>query len=619
MKNLKSFLCILLVAALLVFAAVPAGAENTSLISSGSEAGFPMDQNSEVHSTEESQIESAAGSIGDGQAIELSHTKAASANGSYYDQLSARGKAFYNAMKGTTLDKIIAARSDNEGYHYIDYNISGVTGFELPGYAKGNIFYYTEAGQAMEDAMYADLLAAVAAFRYDQPDTFWTHSMKKKYDYKINSSTMKLRITNFTLAYKLSYKGNESYIYRAGKENAKVIADAASKKATTVEKVQLAHDIINYISTYSDIDDPKISLYPFEAFSVLVPGDAYEPVCEGYSKAMKMVCDLLNIPCILVISETHMWNNIKMDDGNWYAADLTWDDTYNMGSFEYFLIGQETVVGGIPFYTERFHQEIDIYSAMVAAEDYDISFDYPVKSKSAYSTYGYTQMDGLDELAEELEIAFRDVPRAQWYYGAVQYVHDTGLFNGTDEGLFSPNGDMSRAMFVRVLANKTENYNVGTRGAIFSDVSSGKWYYDCVQWAAENDIVGGYQDGRFLPNAKITREQMAVMLYNYAFKTGTDITVTGNRHESFTDFGKVSPWATDAIIWAVDRGIINGITKTTLEPKSTAKRSQVAQIFKNADGLLNDTVILEVPETQAPEAKESEVPETGDSGTSGIA
>jgi len=592
MKTLKSFLSVLLVAALLVLAAVPAGAESSSLTSSRGATGFSIGENEEVLSTDGIPLDFTAGSVQDGQAIELSHTKAASANGSYYDQLSTRAKAFYNAMKGTTLNNVIAARSDSNGYHYIDYGITGVTGLELPGYAQGNTFYYTQAGQAMENEIYADLYAAVAAFRYDLPETFWTSSMISGYEYKINSTTMKLKITNFTLGFKLSFKGNESYIYRASKENAQIIADAASEKSTTVEKVQLAHDIINYISSYSTITDANVSLYPFEAFSALVPGDAYEPVCEGYSKAMKMVCDLMGIPCILVISETHMWNNVKMDDGSWYIIDLTWDDG-NSKPFEYFLIGQETVVGGIPFYQESTHQEIDIYSALLADGDFDISFDYPVKSKAAYSTTGYTLSDGLGELSEELAIAFRDVARSQWYYGAVQYVYDVGLFSGTSEGIFSPNVYMDRAMFVKVLSNKTENYEKVSGGAIFSDVPSNQWYYECVQWAAANGIVDGYEDGRFDPKRKITREQMAVMLYNYAVKTGTDVTVTGSRHESFTDFGKVSSWAKEAVIWAVDREIINGTTGTTLDPKKTATRAQVAQIFKNADEILNDTLLME--------------------------
>lgn len=603
MKSLKSFLSILLVAVLLVFAAVPTGAQSTSITSPGSASGFPIGENEEVLSTGGNTIDSAAGAVEDGKAIELSHTKAASANGSYYDQLSTRAKAFYKAMKGTTLNQLIAAKSDNEGYHYIDFGITGVTGQELPGYAVGSTFYYTEAGQAMEDAIYADLYAAVAAIRYDLPEVFWTSSMISSYDYKINSATMKLKITSFSLGFKLSFNGNESYIYRASTENARIIADAASNKSTTLEKVQLAHDIINHISSYSTITDADDSLYPFEAFSALVPGDAYEPVCEGYSKAMKMVCDLLDIPCILVISDSHMWNNIKMDDGNWYIADLTWDDG-NRNPFEYFLIGEDTVVGGIPFNQESTHQEIDIYSAMIADGDYDISFAYPVRSKTAYSTSGYKLSEGLDELSAELEIAFRDVARSQWYYDAVQYVYDVGLFSGTSDGIFSPNADMDRAMFVKVLSNKTENYEAVADGAIFRDVPAEQWYYECVQWAATNGIVGGYEDGRFNPKGKITREQMAVMLYNYAKKTGTDITVTGNRHESFTDFDKVASWAKEAVIWAVDKGIINGVTDTTLQPKSTAKRSQVAQIFKNADEILNDTLIPEAPEEETPEVEE---------------
>ena len=122
-------------------------------------------------------------------------------------------------------------------------------------------------------------------------------------------------------------------------------------------------------------------------------------------------------------------------------------------------------------------------------------------------------------------------------------------------------------MMAAVLAN-LENGSANTSGS-FSDVADGAWYADAVNWAAENGIVNGYEDGTFRPDAPLTREQMAAFLYNYAAYKGYDVSAT-NDLAQFSDAAQVSSWATDVVKWAV--GAICSMASVTTSSRQLARR-----------------------------------------------
>ena len=188
-------------------------------------------------------------------------------------------------------------------------------------------------------------------------------------------------------------------------------------------------------------------------------------------------------------------------------------------------------------------------------------------------------VDGL-HLVDELggsDLPFRDVASGKWYYNAVRFVYGRGLFNGTSGTTFSPDHSMTRAMFVTVLYRLAGSPDSG--GSAFPDVAdSSSWYYKPVAWAAGHGIVNGYEDGLFRPDNSVTREQMAVIVYNYVKSIGGD--TSGGDLSAFPDGGSVSGWAREAMQWAVAHGIING-SDGYLLPRNTATRAQVAQIMKN--------------------------------------
>lgn len=180
---------------------------------------------------------------------------------------------------------------------------------------------------------------------------------------------------------------------------------------------------------------------------------------------------------------------------------------------------------------------------------------------------------------------FQDVQPGKWYYTAVDYAVSEKLFSGTSSTTFSPEEPMTRGMFVTVLGNKARIDPAQYTESSFSDVKAGMWYAPNVEWAVQNGIVNGTGGGRFSPNKSVTREQMAVILYNYAKFTNCDLTVRAGLIDQFPDGGRVSGYAKYAMEWAVTHKIING-SGGKLDPGGTATRAQVAQIFYSSRELL---------------------------------
>ena len=180
------------------------------------------------------------------------------------------------------------------------------------------------------------------------------------------------------------------------------------------------------------------------------------------------------------------------------------------------------------------------------------------------------------EGSQGTQMPFTDVASGEWYYEAVQYVYDNELMNGMSATTFEPNSTTTRGMIVTMLYRLENEPTAASAG--FTDVAAGQWYTDAVNWAAANNIVNGYGDSQFGPTDTITREQMAAILYRYAQYKGYDVTASANL-SAYTDAASVSSYAVSAMQWAVGEGLINGVTNTTLVPGGSATRAQVAAIL----------------------------------------
>ena len=182
-------------------------------------------------------------------------------------------------------------------------------------------------------------------------------------------------------------------------------------------------------------------------------------------------------------------------------------------------------------------------------------------------------------------LPFKDVKTADWFYNDVKYVYEKGMMAGTAADVFAPNTTTTRAMIVTILY-RLEGSPAVTGTSAFVDVPAGQWYTDAVNWAAANQIVKGTSATTFAPNASITREQMAAILYRYAQYKGYDVTKKADL-SGYSDNGQVSAYAKDALAWANAAKLINGVTNTTLAPQGNATRAQVSAILHRfCDGVV---------------------------------
>ena len=174
------------------------------------------------------------------------------------------------------------------------------------------------------------------------------------------------------------------------------------------------------------------------------------------------------------------------------------------------------------------------------------------------------------------ETKFNDVSANDWFASAVDYVTGKGMMNGTADNTFSPKANTTRGMVVTVLY-RLEN-QPSTSAASFTDVASGAYYANAVAWANANGIVSGYGSGKFGPNDKVTREQLAAILYRYAQYKKYDVS-GANSLDGYTDAQSVSSYAVPALQWANAAGIVTGKSGSKLDPKGNATRAEVAAML----------------------------------------
>lgn len=181
--------------------------------------------------------------------------------------------------------------------------------------------------------------------------------------------------------------------------------------------------------------------------------------------------------------------------------------------------------------------------------------------------------------------AFTDMPEEDnWAYAGMRFMLENGLFAGTSATTVSPALVMTRAMLVTILW-RLEGAPEMSAEVLFTDVEQTDWFAPAVTWAAQENIVSGIGDGRFGPNQTVTREQIAVILCGYVSRGDEEEPPTLDTDEALSsspDADTISPWATDAVAWAVYNGLISGRREgadTLLAPKAGATRAEVAVII----------------------------------------
>lgn len=254
-------------------------------------------------------------------------------------------------------------------------------------------------------------------------------------------------------------------------------------------------------------------------------------------------------------------------NGDKVTLTVTPDDGYEVDKIE--IVDDE----GDKIDAKKVDDEDNEYTFRMANCDVTVTVTFKEEGKTTEDTDKEEDKD--DE--ETTELNFTDVKESDWFYKGVAYVVDKGVMSGVSENQFDPSGKLTRAMLVQMLYNMESRPACDAENA-FIDVPVGQWYTDAVIWANDEKIVSGMGDGLFAPNMEITREQMVVMLYNYAKYKGYDVTASADL-SAFADTASVSAWAQPAMQWAVAEGYISGMGDSQLAPQGTATRAEIASVI----------------------------------------
>lgn len=173
---------------------------------------------------------------------------------------------------------------------------------------------------------------------------------------------------------------------------------------------------------------------------------------------------------------------------------------------------------------------------------------------------------------------FTDVASTAWYYEAVMTAYENEIMNGVTDTTFEPMTAMNRAMLVTMLYRMEGSPAVeGNVSEIFTDCKDGSYYANAVLWAYENKIVSGRGETSFEPLATMTRQEMAVILYNYSvFKGAAEVT---EPELAYADAESVASWALAAVDYCTDAKLMNGVTDTTFDPTGSANRAMGATVM----------------------------------------
>ena len=186
------------------------------------------------------------------------------------------------------------------------------------------------------------------------------------------------------------------------------------------------------------------------------------------------------------------------------------------------------------------------------------------------------------EEIEKLETTnpFTDVKEGQWYTEGILWCYHNGYMAGVGKTTFGRKDNVTRAMFVTILAKIDGADTSVYKKMSFSDVPAGQWYSGTIEWAYQNDYAAGLGEGIFGYKQNVSREQIALFFYTYSSKNGIDVTAEADLN-GYSDHVRVHSWAYDAVSWAVAKGLISGTSATTLSPRDSATRAEIAVIIKS--------------------------------------
>lgn len=319
---------------------------------------------------------------------------------------------------------------------------------------------------------------------------------------------------------------------------------------TDVQKLRAIYDYLCANVTYGGSEVTK-----YTAYGALVN---HKAVCQGYAVLLYRLLLECGIDCRVIsgtstvngYSEDHAWNIVKLG-GLYYNLDVTWDSKQAgaSGNYTYYLCGSNN----FPYHTRE--------SAYNTAQ---FNNAYPMSAQSYNSS------------ASTLPTAFVDVPAGAWYTNAVVWAVKKNITKGITSTEFRPDMDCTRGHIVTFLWRAQGSPAPAANDNPFTDVSSSAFYYKAMLWAVGKGITNGMTETTFGPDLPCTRGQAVTFLWR---TKGTPVPNTMST--LFTDLEE-SAYYFMAVLWASEKGITNGITKTEFRPDMTCSRAHIVTFLYRA-------------------------------------
>lgn len=499
-------------------------------------------------------------------------------------------KAFYKEVKN--LIKQIAAGDRTDTRQVLNLKLewsakelgtSAVTGSNCMQLAKKKLNEVLDLSKVMS---YLLMDCPYELFWYDK-----TQGISLQYMVYYDSNSIIIADLMISMCVAKEYRASENlYIYDSGlthiiqqaKNRAVEIVNANQEK-TRYEKLSAYKDEICALTSYNyDAAESVYTPYgnPWQLIWVFDGNPSTNVVCEGYSKAFQYLCDLSGLNCYTVYGDmsngtgggAHMWNIVNFNNKN-YLVDLTNCDEGTVGyPDDLFMAGtdQGNVRNGYRFPN---------------CSNICFTYDEELMGLLGEDVLALSQTDFDPTLFENV---FSDVFTYDWFYAYVKYVYESGLMSGYKEA-FTPNQNLTKAQVAQVLYNMEGQPEIIDRSActdlidVYQD-----WFTDAVCWAYSHGIVtGDLYTKEFSPNAYVTREQLALMLFRYGVYKGYDVSAKGDL-SNLKNAWKLSTYAQEAVEWAVGTKMIGGIEikgadgtikERDLAPQGTATRAQMATIL----------------------------------------
>lgn len=434
------------------------------------------------------------------------------------------------------------------------------------------VFVVSKAAGDDFDAVKKETVAYIGtvyqAFDRDHPEVFWlSGKCKIRITTAKNSDGVKNAYFFLSLADKDGFSMRAPDWTASGAVAAGIARrDAAINKIlgsvsgdTAEEKMRSINRILTEQNEYNTTPDlTTIGNEPHECLSALEGRVGRSgPVCEGYARAFKILCDKLGILCVLEdgyakptadsTGTFHMWNAVKLGD-QWFGTDVTWNDPVVAGisgaksgyeNEQFLLVGATTEIMGQTF-----------------------AVSHPAINRAAQGGVSFNNGPALSAFAFDpaiLTLPFADIRANDWFASAVAYVYKQGLMVGTDEKTFSPNESATRGQLWMVLARLAGEAPESMDAAL--------------EWAVESGITDGTA-----PAENLTRQQLVTALYRYCELKEQD-TADTSELTGFPDGDGVAEYALGAMKWAIGAEIIRG-SDGEIKPNDTATRAEFAAVMQ---------------------------------------